>query len=391
MAMYRDIVILLPMFVCLLWAIALYSDYKRGDYARLSLAIFMTVSFFLYFSHAVYFYGDLELYAILDPLYTFSSLAVYPLFYVYVRMISKDVTLEPSVVFTLFPSLFFGLALALIYSMLEPLELDAIMGQYHYRNNIAYTYSILGKIAIATVKASRIVFILQIVPFIYYCRRDIIAYNRLIGEFYSSVEGRDLTWVRIITTVFLLTAVFSLVAGFLGRSFFNQEDYLVFIPSLLFSTMLFSIGFLGFRQRFTISDYRKELNVKESHREPGINLQDKTREKIKGELLILFEEKEYFRKTDLRITDVSAVLGTNRSYISSIVNVDYDSTFSDFVNKYRVEYAKKLLLDKRNHVLDYIAEESGFASVNSLLRAFKKETALTPGQFRSSEKSKIAD
>lgn len=205
------------------------------------------------------------------------------------------------------------------------------------------------------------------------------------------MEGRDLTWVRKITTVFLLTAVFSLVAGFLGRSFFNQEDYLVFIPSLLFSTMLFSIGFLGFRQRFTIRDYRKELNVKESHREPGINLQDKTREKIKGELLILFEEKEYFRKTDLRITDVSAVLGTNRSYISSIVNVDYDSTFSDFVNKYRVEYAKKLLLDKRNHVLDYIAEESGFASVNSLLRAFKKETALTPGQFRSSEKSKIAD
>jgi len=391
MAMYRDIVILLPMFVCLLWAIALYSDYRRGDFARLSLAIFMTVSFFLYFSHAVYFYGDLDLYAVLDPLYTFSSLAVYPLFYVYVRMISKDVTLEPSVVFTLFPALFFGLALALVYSMLEPLELDAIMGQYLYGNSIDYSYSMLGKIAIATIKASRIVFILQIIPFIYYCRRDIIAYNRLIGEFYSSVEGRDLSWVRKITTVFLLTAMFSLVAGFLGRSFFNQEDYLVFIPSLLFSTMLFSIGFLGFRQRFTVRDYKKELNVKDNHKEPGVNLQDKTREKIKGELILLFEEKEYFRKTDLRITDVSAVLGTNRSYISSIVNVDYDSTFSDFVNRYRVEYAKKLLLDKRNHVLDYIAEESGFASVNSLLRAFKKETALTPGQFRSSEKSKIAD
>ena len=297
MAMYRDIVILLPMFVCLLWAIALYSDYRRGDYARLSLAIFMTVSFFLYFSHSVYFYGDLELYAILDPLYTFSSLAVYPLFYVYVRMISKDSTPEPSVVFTLFPALFFGLALALIYSMLEPLELDALMGQYLYGNKVEYTYSMLGKIAISTVKASRIVFILQIVPFIYYCRRDITAYNRLIGEFYSSVEGRDLTWVRKITTVFLLTAMFSLVAGFLGRSFFNQKDYLVFIPSLLFSTMLFSIGFLGFRQRFTIRDYRKELNIRESHREPGVNLQDKTREKIKGELIILFEEKGYFRKT----------------------------------------------------------------------------------------------
>lgn len=389
--MYRDIVILLPMFVCLLWAIALYADFRRGDYARLSLAIFMTISSLLYFSHAVYFYRDQELYAILDPLYTFSSLAVYPLFYVYVRMISKDVTLEPSVVFTLFPALFFGLALALIYSMLEPLELDAIMSEYLFRTKVEYKYSILGEVAIGTIKAGRIVFILQIIPFVYYCRRDIAAYNRLIGEFYSSVEGRDLSWVRKITTVFLLTALFSLVAGFLGRSFFNTNEYLVFIPSVIFSTMLFAIGFLGFRQRFTIRDYKKELNIRENHKEQGVNLQDKTREKIKSDLIVLFEVKEYFRKTDLRITDVSAVLGTNRSYISSIVNVDYDSTFSDFVNRYRVEYAKKLLMDKRNHVLDYIAEESGFASVNSLLRAFKKETSRTPGQFRTSEKIKIAD
>jgi AraC-like DNA-binding protein len=389
--MYRDIVVLLPMFVCLLWAIALYSVFRRGDFARLSLAIFMTISFILYFAHAVYFYGYLDLYAVIDPAYTFASLSVYPLFYIYVRMLSRDITLEPAVIFTLFPALFFGLALALIYSMLEPIELDAIVNQYLYREKVQYDYSMLGKIAIGTIKAGRIVFILQIAPFVYYCRRDISAYNRLIGEYYSSVEGRDLTWVRKITTVLFLTAIFSMVAGIIGRSFFMQEDYLIFIPSLVFSSMLFLIGFLGFRQSFTIRDYRKELSVKENHRETGLNLQDKTREKIKNDLVVLFEEKEYYRKTDLRITDVSAVLGTNRSYISSIVNVDYDSTFSDFVNKYRVEYAKKLLLDKRNHVLDYVAEESGFASVNSLLRAFKKETSLTPGQFRTSGKNKVED
>lgn len=60
----------------------------------------------------------------------------------------------------------------------------------------------------------------------------------------------------------------------------------------------------------------------------------------------------------------------------------YNSNFKDFVNHYRVEYAKKLLKAEENHILDYIAEESGFASVNSLLRAFRKETGTTPGQFR---------
>jgi len=389
--MYKDIVVLLPMFVCLFWAIALYSVHRRGEFTRLSLAIFMTVSFILYFSHAVYFYGYLDLYAVIDPAYTFASLSVYPLFYIYVRMLSKDETLEPAVIFTLFPALFFGLTLALIYSMLEPIELDSIINEYLYREEVQYEYTMLGRIAIGTIKAGRIVFILQIAPFVYYCRRDISAYNRLIGEYYSSVEGRDLTWVSKMTTVLFLTAIFSMISGIIGRSFFSQADYLIFIPSLIFSSMLFSIGFLGFRQAFTIRDYRKEVSSRENHKETGLNLQDKTREKIKSDLVVLFEEKEYYRKTDLRITDVSSVLGTNRSYVSSIVNVDYDSTFSDYVNKYRVEYAKKLLLDKKNHVLDYVAEESGFASVNSLLRAFKKETSLTPGQFRASGKISVGD
>jgi len=43
---------------------------------------------------------------------------------------------------------------------------------------------------------------------------------------------------------------------------------------------------------------------------------------------------------------------------------------------------KKLLQENNLYVLDFIAEESGFASVNSLLRAFKKATGQTPGQYR---------
>ena len=99
-------------------------------------------------------------------------------------------------------------------------------------------------------------------------------------------------------------------------------------------------------------------------------------------LIDFFFKKQFFKRTDLRITDVSAELGTNRSYVSAVVNTMYNSIFKDFVNHYRVEYAKKLLKAEENHILDYIAEESGFASVNSLLRAFRKETGTTPGQFR---------
>ena len=111
-------------------------------------------------------------------------------------------------------------------------------------------------------------------------------------------------------------------------------------------------------------------------------MQEKTRDKIKRDLIKLLNEQEFYRKTDLRITDVSSELNTNRSYISNIVNLDFGTTFSELINSYRVVYAKKLLQENSLYVLDFIAEESGFASVNSLLRAFKKATGLTPGQYR---------
>ena len=94
------------------------------------------------------------------------------------------------------------------------------------------------------------------------------------------------------------------------------------------------------------------------------------------------ETKQIFRNPDLRITDVSNLLKTNRTYVSGIINTEFNSTFCDMVNQYRIEYSKKLLLDRNLYILHYISEESGFASVNSFMRAFKKFTGMTPGQFR---------
>jgi AraC-like DNA-binding protein len=170
------------------------------------------------------------------------------------------------------------------------------------------------------------------------------------------------------------------VANIIGKAFFINDLALIAIPSILFSIFHFSIGFLGFKQKYTIATYKIDV-LKDSSstaRLPGESM----RHKLKSDLIKLIEEEQIFRNTDLRITDISKRLNTNRSYISGIVNNEFNSTFSDLINHYRISYAKELLKDKKMYILEYVSEESGFASINSFLRAFKKEAGITPGQYR---------
>ena len=58
--------------------------------------------------------------------------------------------------------------------------------------------------------------------------------------------------------------------------------------------------------------------------------------------------------------------------------------FNEFVNHYRINEAKRLIQDSENelYTLDYIAEKSGFGSINSFSRVFKAFEGVTPGKYR---------
>jgi AraC-like DNA-binding protein len=340
-------------------------EFRRNKVPLRLLTIFMGLSTILYFSHSLFFYDYNNLYSKIDPLYVFASLSVYPLFYIYIKSLSKEP--EPS--------------LKNIYLFTPSLVLSILVLASHVFSP--------GLVDVAD-KLARVVFVVQVPLVVVYGSRLIRDYHKRIGEYYSSTEGRELGWLNRMLILLIITGILSITVGIIGRDYFSETATILAIPSFAFSTMLFYIGYTGFLQKFSVIDFNMESSdfvneVKDEQKDSSLAIHEKTRDKIKTDLIVLFEEREYFRRTDLRISDVSAELGTNRSYISSVVNMVYNTNFTDFVNRYRVEYAKKLLLSEENHILDFIAEESGFASVNSLLRAFRKETGTTPGQFRKKQ------
>ncbi|RDY59399.1 helix-turn-helix domain-containing protein [Flagellimonas nanhaiensis] len=98
-------------------------------------------------------------------------------------------------------------------------------------------------------------------------------------------------------------------------------------------------------------------------------------------------ERLYLQKS-INIGVLAKKLDTNSKYISQAINHELGKSFTDFLNGYRVEEAKKQLLDQKNNnlTLEAIGTMAGFGSKSAFFGAFKKHTGQTPSQFLEENK-----
>lgn len=96
----------------------------------------------------------------------------------------------------------------------------------------------------------------------------------------------------------------------------------------------------------------------------------------------LIEEEQLYLQKGLRMSDVAAQLATNKTYISAVVNSVSGTNFSDLINGYRVEYAKKLMKEHPQMRHEDVADAAGFSSRTAFLRVFKKHTGLSPTEWK---------
>jgi len=127
-----------------------------------------------------------------------------------------------------------------------------------------------------------------------------------------------------------------------------------------------------------------DLEIDEEKNNNDLNSKSYNTVKLNEKLLNLFKDEAIYKNPDLKITQVSELLNTNRTYISKHINTEFSCTFSDFVNRYRIEEAKRLLTSEssKGYSLNYISEKSGFGSMGSFMRVFRDFEGITPGQYR---------
>lgn len=97
----------------------------------------------------------------------------------------------------------------------------------------------------------------------------------------------------------------------------------------------------------------------------------------------LIESQKLYTNSELKVSDVAALLKTNSRYVSDCVNSLEGCTFIQFVNRYRVEHAKQMMRDNPDVKNYAICSESGFANQQSFIRIFKQMTGQTPSEWKS--------
>ena len=94
-------------------------------------------------------------------------------------------------------------------------------------------------------------------------------------------------------------------------------------------------------------------------------------------------QRQPFRRKGYGIKDLAAETGLPPHHVSAFINREYRMNFSDFLNRYRVEYIKARMgrLDWRHLTLEGLALEAGFSNRTTFFRAFVKLTDCTPTEY----------
>lgn len=368
----------LPMIVCgVLSVLIVLSLYDCRNMAKTRLLFFMATATLLYLAHFIYFNRLMAVIPLTDAIYCFCNLAVFPLYYLYIEELTDYRPNRWRQALCLLPSLLGGMAVGLLYILMDRQEMTLFIEHYLYGNEFASLSGLTFWQAMIHV-AVRIVFALQVPLVLYFGFRRITAYNAVVETNYSDIEGKRIVWVKTLLVLFAVTSLVSFVFNLIGRQRFIDEAVPLAIPAVLFSMLLLLIGHVGLNQRFSVQDIEAEVFL-ESEPIPEDCAYSELLEKIRK----LMSEEKLYLYPNLKVSDLARLLNSNRNYIYNAINVEMGISFSDYINSQRVDYASQLLKAHPELSINDVMFKSGFTSTSAFYRNFKKFKGITPTARRT--------
>lgn len=379
------------MFVTMLWAFVLIFTSKYNK-AKKVLGIFMFIVFLLFVTHFIYYNGLKSYYLPFDILFVFCSLVIYPLYYLYIKVLTQypDINLKDYLLFL--PAFLQVSAVSLVYVLMDNNVRTIYVDKYLFGNGLFAKAQFLIKVQLILVYILQMIYFLQIMILSIKISKSVRAYNFNIENYYSNIDKKTIKWHKYILYSFLIVSLLSVFYNFLGRAFFSQSVLVLALPSITYSVLLFVFGYLGNLQNYNVSDFYVETNIDNGSLSEMINdsslgkipLEKTALYKLIMDIKVTIELAELYKIPDLKITDIAKKLNTNRTYVSKAINAHCNCSFNMFVNKFRIEQAKCLLSDDKNNKfsLEHIATLCGFANLHTFIRVFKDIENITPGKYR---------
>ena len=377
--MKEMIITSMPMFVCLFWSVMLALNlWERYRPYNVRLLVFMLTAMLLYWGHCVFFNRLDSLLPVSDVIYVSCNLAVYPLYLIYIASLTDRRDYHKWHYLWMVPTVLGGMAVALLYAFMSPAEAQQFVEHYLYGGTLqGLTGAALTQAYVHN--ACKVVFALQIPLVLWQGFRRIRLFNQLVNAVYADTEQKTLHSLRVMLWLFVFTSVMSVLFNTIGRYPFAASLWVLAFPSVLFSVLLFALGYVGYRQKFSILDVEQD----ESRTDAVVEASGRVAEtsELLQRIRQLVEEEQLYLKPDLKIVDLVVKLHSNRSYVYNAINREMGISFSDYINGLRVQHACRLIQADHSLLMQHVADQSGFMSMASFYRNFKTVMGLGPKEY----------
>ncbi len=188
-------------------------------------------------------------------------------------------------------------------------------------------------------------------------------------------------WIKIIIVAIVLLQIVVFATTILGSLDIGNFNYYLKFETLIYATFFFIFAFSI--MHFPIFAYTGNFedlsnNTIQKYAKSSLSDSSELFEQIKA---IIKEEKLYL-DFDLKLNTVAEKLDNSIHHISQAVNQNAQMSFPDFVNSFRIEEAKKKLIEPKPDTILAISLDVGFNSKAAFYSAFRKNTKMTPTEFK---------
>ncbi len=399
--MIHSLVISMPIIVCAVFAMLMLLD-LRGRRERYVLAIFFIVATLLYLGHGIFFSRILPLIPLSDTIYSFCNLAVYPLYYLYLESVTSDdikgFKIRKRI--TLLPAVVCSLTIGMLYLLMNDKDTKLFIHSYLYEVERSKLTGMAWWQAVAHM-VTKSIFALQIIPVVHFGSRSIVKFNQRVEASFADTEGRSLHRQKILLWIFIVTSLASFICNIIGRQWFDSSAWLLSVPSVLFSALLFCVGREGLMLNFSIQEIMEaEQEVMPNEEKDGEDsdealatdddsasaieqsdhlLQIETnRTSAKGRkmehIVQRIVDEQLYLQPDLQLNGLATLLCTNRTYISDAIRKEKGMTFYEFINDLRIQHAQKLMKEYPEMAIYEIYTQSGYSNYPTFRRNFVRFT-----------------
>lgn len=212
--------------------------------------------------------------------------------------------------------------------------------------------------------------------------RKLIRHQRNIRLINSNTAAISLNWLR-----YLLLGIAFLILTWFNGLFFRIQVINNYAPLACLGGVLVICYFLLAQKEIYPFDQAElaeiDLVIAEDNKPVKPRLADERLLQLKAQLEQLMEQERPYLDNELSLPQLAREMDISPHDLSWLLNEGFGRNFFQFVNAYRVEEAKSLMLSEKHKHLNLlgIAFAAGFNSKTTFNTAFKKETGLSPSQF----------